>query len=70
MKPSAPPLTLRPEWLVLLPRPSLSDPSPEPTARSPLRIAEFRTELTATRQLCYLAAVVADEKGWKACNPP
>jgi alkylation response protein AidB-like acyl-CoA dehydrogenase len=25
-------------------------------------------ELTATRQLCYLAAVVADEKGWKAAK--
>jgi len=29
------------------------------------RIAESRLELTQTRQLCYLAAVVADEKGFK-----
>ena len=33
------------------------------------RIAEFRVELTAARQLCYLAASVADEKGWKAAKP-
>jgi len=32
------------------------------------RVGEFRMELTATRQLCYLAAVVADEKGWKAAK--
>jgi acyl-CoA dehydrogenase len=32
------------------------------------RMAEFRTELTAARQLCYLAAAVADEKGWKAAK--
>lgn len=29
------------------------------------RIAEARLELTQSRQLCYLAAVVADEKGFK-----
>jgi acyl-CoA dehydrogenase len=29
------------------------------------RIAEFRMELTAARQLCYLAAVVADDHGWQ-----
>jgi len=31
-------------------------------------IAEARMELTMTRQLCYLAAVVADEKGFKAAR--
>ena len=33
-----------------------------------VRVAEFRMELTAARQLCYLAAAVADEKGWKAAR--
>ena len=32
------------------------------------KIAEARLELTMTRQLCYLAAVVADEKGFKAAR--
>lgn len=32
------------------------------------RIAEARMQLTMTRQLCYLAAVVADEKGFKAAK--
>jgi len=32
------------------------------------RIAEARMDLTMTRQLCYLAAVVADEKGFKAAR--
>ena len=32
------------------------------------KIAEARMELTMTRQLCYLAAVVADEKGFKAAR--
>lgn len=32
------------------------------------RIAEFRMELTAARQLCYLAAAVADDRGWKAAR--
>lgn len=32
------------------------------------RIAEFRMELTAARQLCFLAAVVADDHGWKAAK--
>lgn len=32
------------------------------------RIAEFRMELTASRQLCYLAAAVADDRGWKAAR--
>jgi len=31
-------------------------------------IAESRMQLTMTRQLCYLAAVVADEKGFKAAR--
>lgn len=33
------------------------------------RIGEFRMELTACRQLCYLAAAVADDQGWKAAAP-
>ena len=32
------------------------------------RIAEARLELTMARQLCYLAAVIADEKGFKAAR--
>lgn len=32
------------------------------------RVAEARLELTQTRQLCFLAAVVADEKGFKAAR--
>mmetsp|Transcript_2420 Transcript_2420/g.4453 ORF Transcript_2420/g.4453 Transcript_2420/m.4453 type:complete len:446 (-) Transcript_2420:88-1425(-) len=32
------------------------------------RIAEFRMEITAARQLCYLAASVADDRGWKAAR--
>ena len=33
------------------------------------RVGEFRMELTAARQLCYLAAAVADDKGWKYAKP-
>ena len=32
------------------------------------RVAEYRTELTAAKQLLYLAAAVADDKGWAAAK--
>lgn len=32
------------------------------------RCGEFRMEITAARQLCYLAASVADDLGWKAAR--
>lgn len=32
------------------------------------RCGEFRMEITACRQLCYLAAAVADDLGWKAAK--